>query len=144
MESDNKIVLTYENLNDANFIGALKGLVNYKTDDFTVAYKLKKILDKVNADSLKAGKEWDKKIAALEYVEVEQNGKKTKQPKDMPAFEKMQEEFVATKCEVGNYFKIHFNEIIGYKLSAADMLGLEPILTGYDVLEKGKEDGKTN
>ena len=142
MMQTEQIKLKYENLNDAGFIGALKGLVNHKTDDFTLAYKLKKILDKVNAESTKAGKEWDKKLATVEYTEVENNGRKEKQPKDMEAFEKMQAEFTALECEVGNQFKVHFNEIVGYKMSAADMLCLEPILTGYDVLEKGNEDGK--
>jgi hypothetical protein len=139
---ESKIELTYENLNDQGFMGALKGLVNHKFDAFTTTYKIKKILDKVNSESKKAGAEWEKKLASIEMVEVENNGRKDRQPKDMAAFERMQEEFVLTKCDVGNHYKIHFNEILGYKMSAADMLGLEPILTGYDVLEKGGDDGE--
>lgn len=144
MVEDNRILLKYEHLNDAGFIGALKDLVNFKTDDFTLVYKLEKILGKVESDSAKAGNEWAKLLKNVELVEVEENGKKTKKPKDEAAYEKLMAEFVATPCTVGNYFKVHFNEIIGYKMSAADMRALKPILTGYEVLEKGPEDGKTN
>ena len=136
-----KIELTFKTLNDQGFISAMRGLVNHKFDAMTTAYKLKKIIDKVDSESKKAGELWSQEYSKLELVEIPDSGGQ-KQPKDQEAFSKFQEEFLSTPCEVGNRFKLHVNEIVGYKLSAVDLMALAPILTGYDVLEEGAEDGK--
>lgn len=128
------IELSFKNLNDQAFIGAIRGLVNHKFDSLQTAYKVKKILDKVDSESKKAGELWQQEYAKLEMVEGESGHK---EPKDKEAFKKLEQDFLATKCDVGNRFKLHINEIIGYKLSAVDMMALEPVLEGFDVLEEG-------
>lgn len=138
-----KIELTFRNLNDQNFIQAMRGLVNHKFDAMTTAYKLKKIIDKVDSESKKASELWAQEYAKLEMEEIPDSGG-LKKPKDAEAFAKFQEEFLNTPCEVGNRFKLHINEVVGYKMSAVDLMALAPILEGYDVLEEGTQDGKEN
>mgnify|MGYP003348902072 FL=1 len=70
-------------------------------------------------------------------VEVgEKDGPTQRVPKDGKAFEKFQQDFLAIKCEMGNRFKLHVNELVGYKFSALDFTSLDPVLTGFEVLEK--------
>ena len=139
------IELTFKQLNDRAFIESVRGLVNHKFDAFTTAYKLKKIMDKIDSESKKAGDLWQQEYNKLEMEEVAPEGApegtpKMKRPKDPEAFKKFQDQFLETKCEVGNRYKLHINEILGYKLSAVEMVTLEPILEGFDVLEEREEE----
>ena len=133
------IELKFKNLNDQGFIGSLKGLVNHKWEDMTTAYRLKRLLDKVDSESKRAQEFWQEQFKKIELVE--ENGQKT--PKDVKAFEEMQKSFLETPCEMGNRQKFHINSFIGYKFSAVEMLALEPILAGLEELEnEGGDNGE--
>jgi hypothetical protein len=133
------IELSYKNLNDRNFIEAVKGLVNHKWDAMTTAYKLKKIMDKIDSESKKAHDLFMQEYKKIEMVETGEGEEKIKVPKDPSAFNKMQEEFLNLKCDVGNRPKIRVHELLGYKFSALDLVTLEPIIADIDSLEASAE-----
>ena len=136
------IELKFKDLQDNNFINTLKGLVNHKFDDFTTAYALKKILDKIDSESAHASKLWHSHVSKLELVPTT-DGSTPNEPVDKEAFKKFSDNFAETKCEVGNRFKLHINDLIGYKLSAVEMGALTPVVYGFEVLEKeGDQNGK--
>ena len=131
------IELTFENLNDPQFIESVRGLVNHKWDAMTTAYRLKKIMDKIDSESKKASELWKQEYNKLEMEEItSEHGAPIKRPKNPTAYEAFQRDFLATKCEVGNRYKLHVNDLIGYKFSAVDMVKLEPIMEGFEVLEE--------
>ena len=145
-----QIELTYGNLNDPQFFQILRNLVNHKFSNYTTSYRLLKVMDVVESESKKAMKAWNDINAKVEYVNTNpEDPKSPKVPKDAKAFEELQEEFNKTPCEVGNRFKIHINDLIGYELSAVDMKFLSGLVYGWEVLEteseqKGVPHGKVN
>lgn len=123
--------IKYRHLNDQNFINALKGLVNFKTDNFKVSYKLTKILDKVDAESSVAQKLWADAALKLEWEDVEGGGKK---PKDPVKYKETEASFLDVDCDFSNCRRVNIHELLGYQLSAVEMKALEPILDGLDEL----------
>lgn len=147
-----KVQLKYKNLKDHLFIESLKVLVNHKTTDLTVSYRLKRILDLIDSESNKAQNMWNKLAKEVEYLPTDPNNEKSpKIPKDPLAFAKMEADFEDTLCEERNIFKLSVNDIVGASLSAVDLLALDPVLEGWEVLEpaaapivagEGKENGQ--
>lgn len=130
------IEMSFRTLNDPQFIQSLKGLVNHKFDDFTVAYKLTKIMNLAESQSEIASNLWNKHQSKIEFVPVDETQPEgPKKPKNMSAFKDFEEGFLNTKCDVGNRHKIEVSDLVGYKLSAVDMVVLKPILTGFEALE---------
>jgi hypothetical protein len=126
-------VLKYKTLNDQNFINALRNLVNFKTDDFKVGYKLSKILDKVDSQSEIAQKAWVAVGSKLEWEDVEGGDRK---PKDPSAYQKAENDFLEIECDFGNCRKVAITELLGYKFSAVEIKALAPILDGLEELDK--------
>lgn len=124
--------IKYKNLNDRNFIDALRGLVNFKTDNFKVSYKLRKILDKVDAESAMAQKLWADAALKLEWEDLEGGGKK---PKDPEAYKKAEADFLDVTADFSNCRRVHINELLGHKISGLELKALEPILEGLEELE---------
>jgi hypothetical protein len=143
----NQVELKNKDLLDNALFNSLKKIINFDSTNHVASYRASKLIGLVEGKSKSAEKELQLKVKGFEFVHTDPNDEKSpKVPKDIAAFEKMQEEFLETPVDVGNNFKIHINDLIGCKLNALDFHTLGgKILTGLEELEeKGEQDGKEN
>ena len=133
-----RIELTYKTLNDRNFIEAMRGLVNHKFDAFTTSYKLSRILDKIDSESKVASKLWSDHLNKVEWQETKNEEGKviSKKPANEEEFKKMEEQFLSLPVDFGKWGKVHINELLGYKMTPVEMMALEPVLEGLELLEE--------
>lgn len=137
-QQEQPIVLSYKDINNHGFIQALRGLVNHKWDAMTTAYKLTRVMDKVDSESKKAQEAWRKIIDT--QIEWEGEGQERK-PKSQEEYKKKEEEFLSMQFDLGKWKKFSVNDFLGYKFSAVELHALSPLMTGFDVLEEGNQDG---
>lgn len=135
-----KIEITYKTLNDRNFIEAMRGLVNHKFDAMTTSYKVGRLLDKIDSESKVASKLWSESVSKIEWVETknEEGVVTAKKPANEEEYKKMETEFLSLPVDFGKWTKLHVNELVGYKFTPVEMLALEPVLEGLEILEEGK------
>jgi len=144
MNTNQPVQITYGNLADQQFIQSLKKLVNHPFGDYTVSYRLLKIMDLIEAQSKQAEKVWSSIVSKVEVVSTDEtNPNSPKEPKNPAEFYKLRQEFEATVCEAGNRFKIDIQDLAGAALSAVDLKYLGGVIFGLEKLEETQE-GETS
>ncbi len=138
-KQEEKIELTYAELQNQAFIGAIRKLVNTELP-LQLGYKLSRIKDKLESESKLAQKAWAEIMEKRIEWNQDESGKKTT-PKDKEAADKLLAEWMNVKFDFGKWTKIYVQDLHTAKLTPLELEALKPILSGLETLEEGKENG---
>ena len=133
------IELTLGKLRDFEFQRGMSKLVGAQTLEFKTSYHISRIWKKIQSESSIAQEAFNKLVKKFGDVD-EKTGQFQIKPEHIDTWTKELEEFNNTVFVVEKH-KVNVATLDGVKLSPAEILALEPVLHGLEVLEGGK-DGK--
>jgi hypothetical protein len=141
------IKLSYREMNNYEFVNALRSLAEHRGFDTKTAYNIGKIKAAFDR-GVEKGRETYAAILK-KFADLNEDGSlKLANPNDPRSFniaeekkgdfKKASEEFMGSDYEIPR-FKISVSKLEGAGLSPSDLIALEPILTDLEMLEGGAE-----